>query len=62
MHLSPGEYFVDDQGKVVIRSLGHLRELIAKAKAELDAAEKGLAQLEETARRNNVPPGWLREP
>jgi hypothetical protein len=60
LHLSPGDYFVDDQGKVVIRSLDHLRELIAKARAELDAAEKGLEQLEETARRSNVPAGWLR--
>ncbi len=60
VHLSPGGFFVDDQGKVVIRSLDHLRELVAKAKTELAAAEKGLEQLEEDARRQSVPPGWLR--
>ena len=62
LHLAPGEYFMDEQGKVLIRSLDHLRELIGKAKAELEASEKGLEQLEEAARRNNVPPGWLRQP
>jgi len=60
MHLAPGEYYVDEQGKVLVRSLDHLRELVAKAKTELAAAEKGLEQLEEDARRQSVPPGWLR--
>jgi len=35
-------------------------EVIAAAKAELDAAQKALDDLLEEARRANVPPGWLR--
>jgi hypothetical protein len=32
------------------------------ANAELAAARQGLEDLEEEARKNGVPPGWLREP
>jgi len=35
-------------------------EVIAAAKADLDAAQKALDDLLEEARRANVPPGWLR--
>jgi hypothetical protein len=44
----------------VIGSVGELQKLTADAKAELDAAQKALEDLEEEARRANVPPGWLR--
>jgi hypothetical protein len=35
-------------------------QVIAAAKAEVDAAQKALDDLQEEARRANVPPGWLR--
>lgn len=59
-YLAQGERFVDEQGRTVIASVEQLREMIAKAKAAMDAAQKALVDLEESARRQNVPPGWLR--
>ena len=41
-------------------SLTSLRARIDRAKAELAAAQKGLDDLEETARHAGVPPGWMR--
>jgi hypothetical protein len=58
--LGPMEYFVDDRGKVLIRDVEHLRELIAQAKAEWDAAEQAIVELEDAARRAGALPGWLR--
>jgi len=60
MNLVPGYEYVDERGRTVIGSIGELQQLTAKAKAELDAAEKALQDLLEEARRANVPPGWLR--
>jgi hypothetical protein len=60
LSLSPGEYYVDENGKPVYRTVEELRSAIAKAKAESEAAEKALENLLESARRDNVPPGWLR--
>jgi hypothetical protein len=36
-------------------------ESLAQAKLALTSAELALTNLEEDARRNNIPPGWLRE-
>jgi hypothetical protein len=58
--LAPGETYVDDQGRTVIRDLEQLRGMIARAKAEWDAAEKAIVDLEEDARRAGALPGWLR--
>jgi hypothetical protein len=61
MWLAPvGEYYVNQKTGERIDSVGQLQGMTAAAKAELDTAEKELADLEETARRANVPPGWLR--
>jgi len=60
LFLVGGERYVDSQGNTVIRDLDHLREIVASAKAEVAAAEKAVADLEERARRAHVPPGWLR--
>lgn len=59
-YLAPNEYFVDENGKKLVGSAENLRKLIAEAKANLDSAKAALAALEEQARRENVPPGWLR--
>ena len=59
-YLAQGERFVDEQGRTLIGSVEQLRAMIAKAKAAMDAAEKALVDLEESARRQNIPPGWLR--
>jgi hypothetical protein len=58
--LIPGQRVVDDDGKPVICSVEMLRGMIANAKARWEAAEKHLENLQESARRQNVPPGWLR--
>jgi hypothetical protein len=58
--LVPGYEYQDDRGRTVISSVEQLQGMTAAAKAELDAAEKALADLLEEARRASVPPGWLR--
>lgn len=58
--LGPMEYFVDDKGQVLIRDVEHLRQLIAQAKTDYDAAERAIGELEEAARRAGALPGWLR--
>ncbi len=58
--LGPGDSYVDENGKPLITSLEQLRKLIAEAKVEVDAAQKALDDLLETARQQGVPPGWLR--
>jgi hypothetical protein len=60
MSLVPGEEYVDERGRAVATSAEQLQRLTAQAKAEMDAAQKNLDDLEERARRENVPPGWLR--
>lgn len=60
LYLAPGDYFVDDEGRKLVGSPENLQKLIAGAKARLDEARKALADLEDQARRENVPPGWLR--
>jgi hypothetical protein len=58
--LGPGESYVDSQGRTVIRDLEHLRRLLAQAKAEWDAAEKAIVDLEDEGRRAGALPGWFR--
>ena len=58
--LVPGYALVDDDNRIVASSVEELQENTARAKARLEAAEKTLADLLETARRQGVPPGWLR--
>lgn len=60
MNLVPGYVYQDRRGRTVIHSVEELQGLTARAKAELDAAEKALDDLLEQARRASVPPGWLR--
>ena len=60
MFLVPGYEYVDKNGRSVIRSVEELQGLAARARANLDAAEKALDDLLEEARRAGVPPGWLR--
>ena len=60
MNLVPGYVYQDSHGRTVIHSIEELQGLTARAKAELDAAQKALDDLLEQARRANVPPGWLR--
>lgn len=58
-YLAPNEYFIDENGRKIVGSAENLRKLIAEAKANLDKARAALEALEEQARRENVPPGWL---
>lgn len=60
LYMTHGEYYVDDKGRTVIASAAQLQQMVAQAKAELDAAQRALENLEEDARRAGVPPGWLR--
>ncbi len=60
LHMVPGMVLVDDSGKAVIQSVEQLQSLTARAKAELDAAQKAFDDLLESGRRAGVPPGWLR--
>lgn len=58
--LVPGYALVDEDNRIVASSVEELQANTARAKARLEAAEKALADLLETARREGVPPGWLR--
>jgi hypothetical protein len=58
--LGPGEYYVDDKGQVIVRDVEQLRQMITEAKAQWDAAEKAIGDLEDSARRAGALPGWLR--
>jgi hypothetical protein len=61
LHLVPRQRLVDRKtGKTVVCSVEQLREMAAEAKRELDAASRAVEALEERARRERVPPGWLR--
>ncbi len=60
-YLAPGESFVDTRtGKTLVRDKEQLQRLVAEAKASMVAAQKALDDLEESARRQSIPPGWLR--
>ncbi len=59
-YLTRGESFVDAQGRTVVASPEHLQMLVKRAKDAVDAAQMALDSLEESARRQGVPPGWLR--
>lgn len=60
MALSPGEYYVDSENRPLITTVEQLQRLTAEAKAEQEAARRAIEDLEDEARRANVPPGWLR--
>ena len=60
MNLVPGYVYQDASGRTVIGSVEQLQGMTARAKAERDSAQKALDDLLEEARRQNVPPGWLR--
>jgi hypothetical protein len=60
MTMVPDMHYVDPQGRVVIGSVQQLQAMTAQAKAALDAAKKAKDDLLESARRQGVPPGWLR--
>jgi hypothetical protein len=60
LHLTPGEYYVDENGRPLITSLEQLRQMVSQAKTDLDAAQKAMDDLKEEARKAGVPPGWLR--
>jgi len=60
LHLTAGEYYVDQNGNPVITSLNQLRRMTGEAKDGLDKATRAMAELREEARRAGVPPGWLR--
>jgi hypothetical protein len=60
LNLTPGSRYIDAQGRTVIASLEHLRELVAAAQQEQSESEQALAKLQQDARRAGVPPGWTR--
>jgi hypothetical protein len=60
LYLVNGEYYADKNGRPLVTSAEQLQKLTEQAKAELDAAKKALDDLQESARRQSVPPGWLR--
>ncbi len=60
LHLVPGEYYVDENGRPLIKSLAQLRRMTEEAETDLNEAKKSLDDLREEARRAGVPPGWLR--
>ena len=43
-----------------MRDKEQLQAMVAQAKANMLAAQKALDDLEERARRQSIPPGWLR--
>jgi hypothetical protein len=60
-YLAPGESFVSRKtGQTIVRDKEQLQQMVAQAKAQMVAAQKALDDLEESARRQNIPPGWLR--
>jgi hypothetical protein len=51
---------VDENGRKLVGNAENLRRLIANAQKNLEIVKQELADLEDEARRENVPPGWLR--
>jgi hypothetical protein len=60
LYLAQGERYVDENGNTVVSAPEELQRLTKRAKEDLAAAEKGVTDLQEQARREGVPPGWLR--
>ena len=60
LNLAPGDYFTDENGRKAVGSPERLQQIVSRAKAQLDGAKAAVAALEDSARRQNVPPGWLR--
>ena len=60
IHVVEGLQYVDENGNTVIESLEHLRRLVQDADRELQAAGEAVKALEEEARRQSYPKGWLR--
>jgi len=60
LNLVPGYEYVDKGGHPIFTSVEQLQAATAKAKANVDSAERAVEQLLEQARHANVPPGWLR--
>jgi len=60
LRLTPEQAFTDETGKSVPASPENLERARAAAHSALDAAKKDLEDLQEEARRQNVPPGVLR--
>ncbi len=56
----PGDIMVDEKDRPVITTVEKLQGMTIAAKKAWDAAQKGLANLEEEARKAGVPPVWLR--
>lgn len=56
----PGKIYYDENHRAVITSVEQLQQLTAEALADVKAAEQAVEDLEESARRAGVPPGWLR--
>jgi hypothetical protein len=55
-----GYYGSQDSGASYESAKKYHEESVAKAQARLDAARKALEALEDEARRQSIPPGWLR--
>jgi hypothetical protein len=60
IHIVEGVQYVDGSGNTVIESLDHLRRLIRETEHERQAAAETVKALEEEARRQSYPKGWLR--
>ncbi len=60
LHVVEGVRYVDEHGNTVIESLDHLRRLIQETEQERQAAVEAVTALEEEARRQSYPKGWLR--
>ena len=58
---NPPDAFDPNRLQKLEASKAALRGDLASAKTTLAAAKKALENLEEDARRNSIPPGWLRE-
>ncbi len=60
LRLGPEDSFVDEHGKRVPASPENLARAFAAAQLQLEEAKQDLEDLQEAARRANVPPGLLR--
>jgi len=60
LRLRPDEFFVDEGGQKVAASPENLQKATTAAQLQLDAAKRDLEDLQEEARRQNVPPSVLR--
>jgi hypothetical protein len=58
--MGPRQVLVDDEGRVLVRDLDHLRQLVADAKTNWERTEQAIRDLEDAGRRAGALPGWLR--